>query len=213
MTMTDKTCIICGRIYKPTAYNQKRCPDCVAAEKHVCVACGNVFTSPARVGYRKLCDSCLVFNREAVARNRLSPQSEESRRKRAESRTKSEWLEHIAIARNSEGFRRISEKNSPVHAHSKIYRMISPQSEIVVIRNLNAWLRENSHIFPNFKQAKKSFVLISRSIREPDGDFRHQYSYLGWRMESAPETPPDIAERAARRKIIDSKREKELEKK
>ena len=205
--MNAKTCYICGREFVPTAFNQRRCPDCVSARKMLCKKCGAVYSGSAynRIGNRSLCPECLSRFRADMHTAQATPQSDEARAKAFEAKSRA-GKQNIKRAISVLNTHPHTAKNSHEHQHAKIWHFIAPNRALIDVQNLNAFLAEHSDEFPNTKQSKKQFSIIGRSLRDPDGDFRHQYSYNGWRMTEPPTVPDDVAELKKYRDKLEKRR-------
>lgn len=212
--MDKRKCVICGQEYIPTSYNQIRCKTCVDNRRMVCKICGAIYTAQAynRPGKRSRCPDCLNRFRSELNTAQARPQSDAARAKAFNARSAASSV-NIRSALSARPTHPRTAKGSHEHAHAKIYFLRSPQGEGYEIQNLRAFIMEHSEDFPNVPQARKQLYLIARSMREPDGDFRHQYSYHGWTMDAPPVLPEDVAAAKKYRDQIEEKRQKKREEK
>lgn len=188
--MNTKICVLCGAEYTPTSYNQQRCGKCAQANMARCATCGKLYSGTHFSFYsrRSNCPECLSkFKREqnAHAGHIQSDQARESR-KRAELLT-GNLKKARAAAREASKTHPHTAKGSPEHTSSKMWILRAPDDTCYEVRNLNAFIREHEEFFQNFDIARKTFIAMGRTIRDPDGDFPHRYSYMGWTMDAAPE--------------------------
>ena len=206
--MEPRKCTICGQEYTPTAYNQTRCKACVDARRMICKFCGAVYTAEAynRPGNRSRCPDCLAKLRGDINRAQARPQSDAARAKAHDAKSAAGSV-NIHAAHAAQKTHPRTAKGSHDHAHAKIYFLRSPRGEGYEVRNLRAFITEHPEDFPNAPQARKQLYLIARSLREPDGDFRHQYSYHGWTMTAPPMVPEDVAQAKAYRDAIERHRQ------
>ena len=210
--MTPRKCTICGQEYTPTAYNQTRCKECVDARRMRCKICGVVYTAEAynRPGNRSRCPACLSKFRGDMNRAQARPQSDAARAKAHDAKGAVGRIT-IRAAQDASKTHPRTAKGSHEHAHAKIYFMRSPRGEGYEVQNLCAFIMEHPEDFPNAAQARKQLYLIARSLREPDGDFRHQYSYFGWTMDAPPVLPDGIAKANAYREVMELHRQQRRE--
>ena len=208
--MNPRKCTICGQEYTPTAYNQIRCKSCVDARRMICNTCGAVYTAQAynRPGNRSRCPDCLSKFRGDINRAKARPQSDAARAKAHDAKGAAGSV-NIRAALAVRGTHPRQAAGSHEHAHAKIYFLRSPSGEEYEIQNLRAFITEHPEDFQNVPQARKQLYLIARSMREPDGDFRHQYSYHGWTMTAPPVLPDDIAQAKAYRAEMERKRQEQ----
>lgn len=206
--MNDRKCTVCGRMYTPTAYNQVRCTDCARARKMRCNVCGAVYVSSRhnRPGNRTRCDKCLSAFRSKLNSRAARPQSDKARA-RAFANRQAAGAQNIKHAIDACKTNPRTAKNSPEHAHAKIWHLQARDGNVYEVKNLNAFLRNNPDLFPNFNAAKCMFERMARSLREPDGQFKHAYSYMGWRIVCPPITPDDVLQRREYAEKIEKNRE------
>lgn len=206
--MDKRQCAICGATYTPTAYNQTRCPSCVAERRMRCAICGQTYTGSTynRPGNRSRCPSCLAKLRADMRTGSETPQSDEARRRAFDNKSAAGSV-NIKAALAARGTHPHTAAGSHAHAHAKIYFMQAPDGTRIETQNLRAFIAEHPDDFPNAAQARKQLYLVGRSLREPDGKFRHQYSYNGWRMFAPPVEPDATIARRAHREAIETKRE------
>jgi len=208
--MTPRKCTICGQEYTPTAYNQIRCKSCVDARRMICKICGAIYTAETynRPGNRSRCPACLSKVRGDINRAKARPQSDAARARAHDAKSAAGTVNiHAALAVRNTHPR--TAKGSHEHAHAKIYFLRSPDGQPFEVQNLRAFIIEHPEDFPNVPQARKQLYLIARSLRDPDGDFRHQYSYNGWTMTAPPMVPEDVAQAKAYRAEIERKRQQQ----
>lgn len=210
--MTPRKCTICGQEYTPTAYNQTRCKSCVDARRMRCKFCGAIYTAEAynRPGNRSRCPACLAKLRGNINRAQARPQSDAARAKAHDAKSAAGSV-NIRAALAAYNTHPRTAKGSHDHAHAKIYLLRSPDGQPFEVQNLRAFIAEHPEDFPNVPQARKQLYLIARSHREPEGDFRHQYSYHGWTMDAPPIIPEDVAQAKAYRDAIERHRQQRRE--
>ena len=210
--MTPRKCTVCGIEYTPTAYNQTRCKSCVDARRMICKSCGAIYTAEAynRPGNRARCPACLAKFRGDINRAKARPQSDAARAKAHDVKSATGRIT-IRAAQDASKTHPRTAKGSHAHAHAKIYFLRSPHGEEHEVQNLRAFIIEHPDDFPNEPQARKQLYLIARSLREPDGDFRHQYSYHGWTMVAPPIVPDDVAQAKVYRDAIELHRQQRRE--
>lgn len=210
--MTPRICTICGQEYTPTAYNQTRCKSCVDARRMICKSCGAIYTAKAynRPGNRSRCPACLAQLRGDINRAQARPQSDAARAKTHDVKSAVGRVTIHAAQAASKTHPRTA-KGSHDHAHAKIYFLRSPDGTAHETRNLRAFIAEHPEDFPNVPQARKQLYLIARSHRDPDGNFRHQYSYHGWTMGAPPIIPEDVAQAKAYREALEQHRQQRRE--
>lgn len=208
--MNPRKCTICGQEYTPTAYNQTRCKSCVDARRMRCKTCGSIYTAEAynRPGNRSRCPACLSKFRGDMNRAQARPQSDAARAKAHDAKSANGRIT-IHAAHEAQKTHPRTAKGSHAHAHAKIYLLRSPDGQPFEVQNLRAFIAEHPEDFPNVPQARKQLYLIARSHREPDGDFRHQYSYHGWTMTAPPMLPEDVAQAKAYRAELERKRQQQ----
>ena len=206
--MTPRKCTICGQEYTPTAYNQTRCKSCVDARRMICKSCGAIYTAEAynRPGNRSMCPICLARFRGDINRAKARPQSDAARAKAHDAKS-AVGSAYIHVAQTASKTHPRTAKGSHDHANAKIYFLRSPDGTAYEIQNLRAFIAEHPEDFPNALQARKHLYLISRSHRDPDGNFRHQYSYNGWTMDAPPIIPEDVAKAKAYREALEQHRQ------
>ena len=193
----ERICTICGAAYKPTAYNQIRCPSCVRARKLKCEVCGAVYTTSPynRPGNRSMCDACLFKYRANMNSQALHIQSDVARERAAHARG-SLGKKYIASARMAGKTHPHTAKGSEKNTSAKIWLLRAPDGTGYVVSNLYEFLRQHEDWFPFFNQARKAFTAMGRTIRDPEGDFPHKYSYYGWKLDA----PPFLSDEMERRK-------------
>lgn len=205
--MNPRKCTICGQEYTPTAYNQTRCKSCVDARKMRCKICGAIYTAEAynRPGNRARCPACLSAFRAQLNTAKARPQSDAARAKAFAAKSAAGTV-NIRSALSVRETHPRTATGSHAHAHAKIWFLKAPDGSLYEVQNLNAFIAERPEVFPNVAQAKKLFHAISRTLREPDGNFPHRYSYYGWTMTAPPMVPKDIAEAKAYREAVERHR-------
>lgn len=208
--MDPRKCTVCGQEYTPTAYNQTRCKACVDARRMRCKACGAIYTGQAynRPGNRSRCPDCLSKFRAGLNTAQARPQSDAARARAFDAKSAAGSV-NIRAALAVRGTHPRQAAGSHENAHAKIYFLRAPDGTTHQVQNLRAFIAEHPEDFPNVPQARKQLYLIARSHREPDGNFRHQYSYHGWTMTEPPVLPEDVAAAKAYREEIERKRQQQ----
>lgn len=206
--MQTRTCEICGAEYKPTAYNQRRCPACVSARRMKCETCGAIYTARAynRIGNRSHCPDCLANVRGAINTHAAHVNSDDARKSAAEARGRAGQTNiRRAIAALSTS--PSTSSNSHTHAHAKIWLLRDPHDNTVEVQNIRAFVREHPDDFPNQAAAIKAFYTISQTL-QGRAHVRHpQFSCYGWTLVCPPLTPDDVRERREYRELKESRRE------
>ena len=194
--MKDRICTICGAAYTPTAYNQLRCPSCVRDRKLKCALCGAVYTTSLynRPNNRSMCDACLFKYRAEMNSHALHIQSDEARKRTANERA-SLGKKYIESARMAGKTHPHTAKGSEKNTSAKIWLLRAPDGTGYEVSNLYEFLRQHEDWFPFFNQARKAFTAMGRTIRDPDGDFPHRYSYYGWTLDAPPFLSDEMEER------------------
>lgn len=172
-----------------------------------CKICGAIYTAETynRPGRRSRCPACLAQLRGDMNRAKARPLSDAARAKLHAAKSARGVVNiQAAIAVRKTHPRQAT--GSHEHAHSKIWFLKAPDGSLYEVQNLNAFITERPETFPNVVQAKKLFHTIARTLREPDGNFPHRYSYYGWTMTAPPIVPDDVAAAKAYREQIEQKR-------
>lgn len=205
--MDRRTCSVCGREYIPTAYNQRRCPECVEARRMKCATCGAVYSANAynRPGNRSHCPECLNKLRSKNNTHAAHVQRASARQAAFEAKSRAGQV-NIRKALAVRESRPRTAKNSHENAHAKIWLLRDPHDNTVEVRNIRAFVRERPEDFPNETAAIKSFYTISQTL-QGRAHVRHpQYSYHGWTLVCPPITPDDVADRKAYRDLKEARR-------
>lgn len=208
MTMDPKKCTVCGREYIPTAYNQSRCHDCVAARLMHCKFCGATYTASAhnRPGNRSRCPECLAKQRGQQNTHAAHVNGDKARAVASAARSKSakkNIRKAIAALKTNPS----TAANSHQHAHAKVWLLIDPHGTTVETQNIRAFVHERPDDFPNEQAAIKAFYILSASLRHPETVKRPQYSYHGWRLASEPLPPDDVIARREYHALKEARRQ------
>ena len=192
----QRKCVICGNAYTPTAYNQQRCADCARANRLRCEVCGTVFTSPAYAfpGYRRMCNVCLNKFRGEINTHAAHIQSDAAREKARAARSAASKTTVLAAQAAMKTHPRTA-AGSLEHAHAKVWRLRDPDGRVCEVTNLMAFIAEHPDQFPKPAAAKVAFVAMARTLREPEGNFKHRYSCMGWTLDAPPEYTEETQER------------------
>lgn len=190
-------CPACGKVYRITlggGPTPQFCPDCTpkfaGRNWKVCPACGKLFPSPASSKTITCSRECSSAWKRAIHSSVSNKWNYEARmRKREQGQT--ENLKKGTIAAQSSPICGRFETNR----EAKIWTLIDPSGNEVVVRNLLMWARANTNLFDkpegdkSAKQIAAGFMAIAQTLRGKRKT--PAMTYFGWTLKDVPKIPEE----------------------
>lgn len=199
-TKSQARCPACGK-YFPIVLDgtptPQFCPDCTPKYAgqawRVCPVCTKLFPAPPSSTATTCSKACYSAWRSRIQINYSNPWSDEAKA-RLSSKGQTRNLKLGVEAAKKSPIAGRSETNQM----AKIWVLISPTGEEIIVQNLHLWAGEHTDLFgkpPGDKSAKQiasGFRAIARTLtgkRTPESRGRPAYSYFGWSLKEPPKIP------------------------
>lgn len=163
--------------------------------KRTCVICGNDFQCFPSDNKITCSRECSLIRKQQTHTGKHNQWSEEAKSRLR----KNGQTENLKKGTNSL-------KKSPIYGRyetnkeAKIWILIAPSGNEIVVRNLMLWARENTHLFnkePGDKSASQissGFKAIAQTMtgkRGTPGKQRGVMTYFGWTLKEPPKEPEE----------------------
>ncbi len=160
-----------------------------------CVVCGKPFECYPSDNTVTCSKDCRRERQRRLVSSKPVKWSEEARQRAAEKGQTQNLKMGTAVAQASPIAGRFTSNQE-----AKIWVLIDPSGNEIVVRNLLLWAREHTELFEkppgdrSARQIASGFRAIAQTIagnRGTPGKRRGAMTYLGWTLKGLPEGPPD----------------------
>lgn len=165
-----------------------------------CVICGAIFKSPPSSKKVTCSPECRSKRAALSAKKPGRKWSKEAKEKRAADKSIIDRMEALQSVGTAAALSIPEGQRGPQNRESKVWELIDPEGNHIIVKNLLDWARENYTLFESpcsdvdaaAKRIQCGFEAIAGSMRGVKSRKRRATSYKGWGLYKLPNDPEEV---------------------